>query len=351
MDSPDDFADGAPAGRDGPAAPTVRRTSSAFGSPGTDSTVRRHDLNDVFIRHQDATFLMRAAGDDMRGAGIADGDTLLVDRALTAGHGSVIIAVIEGELRCRRLERASAERNRPLIARHVGQLEVGMKADGHRHGLGAGIRDHGLDSQLSIRESIRHLDRVGERPLLHPHRLPGELESARDPCPFVRGAHGGDLPLVGRREEAVDRNISANVPEAHIERVAPAVRIERLFVQPIRPRSHEGDAGRIRLCLEVGDRFLREPQHFVPVDAHLEGDISDRREDGYNNVGRAIGQPDDVAVTRGGVALRQDGRCERAGEHHEENEAKCVHRDQPATRRGNAVPAAKKPRNSVFSRA
>ena len=111
MDSPDDFADGAPVGRDGPAAPTVRRTSSAFGTPGVDSTVRRHDLNDVFIRHQDATFMMRAAGSDMHGAGIDDGDTLLVDRALTAQHGHVVIAVVEGELRCRRLERAGRGRN------------------------------------------------------------------------------------------------------------------------------------------------------------------------------------------------------------------------------------------------
>ena len=110
MDSPDDFADGAPVGRDGPAAPAVRRTSSAFGSPGADSTVRRHDLNDVFIRHQDATFMMRAAGGDMQGAGIGDGDTLLVDRALTARHGSVVIAVVDGELRCRRLERAGRGR-------------------------------------------------------------------------------------------------------------------------------------------------------------------------------------------------------------------------------------------------
>jgi len=110
MNSPDDFPDGAPVGREGAAAPTIRRTSSAFGTPGLDSTVRRHDLNDVFIRHPEATFLMRAAGDEMRGAGIADGDVLLVDRALTAHPGHVIIAVVEGELRCRRLERPGGKR-------------------------------------------------------------------------------------------------------------------------------------------------------------------------------------------------------------------------------------------------
>jgi DNA polymerase V len=97
----------------------VRRTSNAFGSPGTDSTVRRLDLNDAFIRHPDATFLMRAAGDAMQGAGIDDGDVLLVDRALTAGHGSVVIAVVNGDLLCRRLEQSDGGRHRPTGARLV----------------------------------------------------------------------------------------------------------------------------------------------------------------------------------------------------------------------------------------
>ncbi len=106
MNSPDDFVDGAPVGRDGrQSTPSVRRTSNAFGSPGVDSTVKRLDLNDAFIRHPDATFLMRAAGHEMQALGIDDGDVLLVDRALVAGHGSVVIAVVGGELRCRSLDK------------------------------------------------------------------------------------------------------------------------------------------------------------------------------------------------------------------------------------------------------
>jgi DNA polymerase V len=107
MNSSDDFGDGVPVGRDGPAAPTVRRTSNAFGSPGTDSTVRRLDLNDLLVRHQEATFMMRAAGNAMHDAGIADGDFLVVDRSLTARHGSTVIAAVEGEYRCRRLEQSA----------------------------------------------------------------------------------------------------------------------------------------------------------------------------------------------------------------------------------------------------
>jgi DNA polymerase V len=111
MNSHPDFEDGAPAGRDtGAPAAAPRRTSNAFGSPGTDSTVRRIDLNDALIRHPDATFVMRAAGDAMRDAGIADGDVLLVDRAITATHGAVVIAAVAGELLCRRLELPAGRR-------------------------------------------------------------------------------------------------------------------------------------------------------------------------------------------------------------------------------------------------
>ena len=125
MNSPDDFLDGAPVGRDGrQAAPSARRTSNAFGSPGVDSTVKRLDLNDAFIRHPDATFLMRAAGHEMHALGIDDGDVLLVDRALVAGQGSVVIAVVRGELRCRRLEKPAGKGGRGAVRLVAGDPAV-----------------------------------------------------------------------------------------------------------------------------------------------------------------------------------------------------------------------------------
>ena len=120
MPSPD-IPDGSPVGPDTDAPfPAARRTSNAFGSPGTDSTVKRIDLNDALIRHPDATFTMRAAGGAMAGAGVADGDVLLVDRAIAAAHGAVVIAVVDGELLCRRLDitggRGAASRTIRLVA-------------------------------------------------------------------------------------------------------------------------------------------------------------------------------------------------------------------------------------------
>jgi DNA polymerase V len=39
----------------------------------------------------------------MRDAGIFDGDVVLVDRAITPGHGQVVVAVIDGEFVCKTL--------------------------------------------------------------------------------------------------------------------------------------------------------------------------------------------------------------------------------------------------------
>ena len=55
---------------------------------------------------------MRAAGGAMHGVGIDDGDVLLVDRAITAVHGAIVIAVVDGELLCRRLETSGARAGR-----------------------------------------------------------------------------------------------------------------------------------------------------------------------------------------------------------------------------------------------
>jgi DNA polymerase V len=87
------------------------RTSVAigFGSPAQDSGVTRIDLNDMLIKHAQATYVMRVAGSAMREAGIDDGDLVLVDRAIGASHGHTVIAVAGDEFVCRRLWREGGE--------------------------------------------------------------------------------------------------------------------------------------------------------------------------------------------------------------------------------------------------
>ena len=79
------------------------RVAISFGSPAGESGVTRLDLNEILIRNPQAAFLVRIAGSAMREAGIDDGDLALVDRALDAGHGHVVIAIHQNEFLCRRL--------------------------------------------------------------------------------------------------------------------------------------------------------------------------------------------------------------------------------------------------------
>jgi DNA polymerase V len=92
-------------------AASTPRTSVAisFGSPASESGVTRLDLNDILIRHPQAAFLMRIAGDSMRDAGVEDGDLALIDRAMEAAHGRIVIAVLNDEFVCRRLHRTGGD--------------------------------------------------------------------------------------------------------------------------------------------------------------------------------------------------------------------------------------------------
>lgn len=93
-----------------PAAPVPRSSVAiSFGSPAGESGVTRLDLNDILIRHPQAAFLMRIVGSSMQAAGVHDGDLALVDRAMDAQHGQVVIAVLNDEFVCRRLHRRGAD--------------------------------------------------------------------------------------------------------------------------------------------------------------------------------------------------------------------------------------------------
>jgi len=77
--------------------------SAGFPSPAEDYIEGSLDLNRHLIKHPAASFFVRVTGDSMIQAGIHSGDLLLVDRALEARSGRVVIAVVNGELTVKRL--------------------------------------------------------------------------------------------------------------------------------------------------------------------------------------------------------------------------------------------------------
>ncbi|CDZ76587.1 LexA repressor [Legionella massiliensis] len=76
---------------------------AGFPSPADDYIEMHIDLNEHLIQHQASTFIVRASGDSMTGAGIQSGDLLIVDRSLTPTHGKIVIAAVNGELTVKRL--------------------------------------------------------------------------------------------------------------------------------------------------------------------------------------------------------------------------------------------------------
>ena len=79
------------------------RVEAGFPSPADDYMEGPLDLNEHVIKHPAATYFVRASGDSMTGAGIFDGDLLVVDRSLEPAHGRVAVVEVDGQLTVKRL--------------------------------------------------------------------------------------------------------------------------------------------------------------------------------------------------------------------------------------------------------
>jgi DNA polymerase V len=79
------------------------RVPAGFPSPAEDYVEGRIDLNRDLIKHPLSTFYIRVSGDSMVGAGILPGALLVVDRAVEAHDGHIVVARINDELCVKRL--------------------------------------------------------------------------------------------------------------------------------------------------------------------------------------------------------------------------------------------------------
>ncbi|WP_018143558.1 LexA family protein [Alloscardovia criceti] len=65
------------------------------------------------IVHPDTSFIVRISGSSMEGAGIFDGDLVIVDRSLIPQNGDIVIVALDGELTVKRL--ASDAQGNPVL--------------------------------------------------------------------------------------------------------------------------------------------------------------------------------------------------------------------------------------------
>ena len=106
--------------------------AAGFPSPADDHLETPLDLNAHLVAHPAATFVVKVQGDSMTGAGIRDGDLLVVDRAREARPGAIVVAVVDGELTVKRLRvgrdgvRLEAENPayRPILVRESAELVI-----------------------------------------------------------------------------------------------------------------------------------------------------------------------------------------------------------------------------------
>ena len=85
------------------------------------------DLNELLVKRPAATYFVRVSGDSMTGAGINDGDILVVDRSLRPADGDIIVACVDGDFTVKRLKMGEkvclepANPNYPVLALDQGQ--------------------------------------------------------------------------------------------------------------------------------------------------------------------------------------------------------------------------------------
>ena len=105
---------------------------AGFPSPAEQYQEQALDLNELLVRRPAATFFVKVQGDSMTGAGIRDGDLLVVDRSLRPASGDVIIACVDGEFTVKTLrlgngERGAGNREVRLVAANPNYPDIVLK--------------------------------------------------------------------------------------------------------------------------------------------------------------------------------------------------------------------------------
>ena len=79
--------------------------ANGFGAAADDYMERGIDLNEQLILNKPATFFLKMNSEAMIDEGIFNGDILIVDRSVKAANDKIIVAIVDGELLVRRLQK------------------------------------------------------------------------------------------------------------------------------------------------------------------------------------------------------------------------------------------------------
>jgi len=78
---------------------------AGFPSPAADFEEDKISLDQMVVKHKEATFYARVKGNSMTEAGINDGDILVIDRSLEPHDNKVAVCYIDGEFTVKRIKK------------------------------------------------------------------------------------------------------------------------------------------------------------------------------------------------------------------------------------------------------
>ncbi len=82
---------------------------AGFPSPAADFDETKISLDTVLVKNREATFYAKASGTSMTGAGIDDGDILVIDRSLEPRNNKIAVCLLDGEFTVKRIKVSKEE--------------------------------------------------------------------------------------------------------------------------------------------------------------------------------------------------------------------------------------------------
>jgi len=106
--------------------------SAGFPSPADDFKETRISLDRELVKNKEATFYARVSGDSMIGAGLDDGDLLIIDRSLNIENGKIAICQVDGDFTVKRIKKekekvylmSANKKYKPIEIREENQLII-----------------------------------------------------------------------------------------------------------------------------------------------------------------------------------------------------------------------------------
>ena len=77
---------------------------AGFPSPAADFDGSRISIDQIVVKNSIATFYAKANGNSMIGAGIDDGDILVIDKSIEPQDGKIAVCFIDGEFTVKRIK-------------------------------------------------------------------------------------------------------------------------------------------------------------------------------------------------------------------------------------------------------